>query len=1067
MPALYGYSGNANVSVGNTTGLYIGSGNVLIFNSAQTLYNLLANSSSVGFELVNSNQQVTAVTLPTGVSPGTYGDSLDIPIITVGSDGRITNISNVAVSIPANTYGNANVAAYLASGTDPTINSLLANAAVQETEISGLRSNIIAANTQIQTLSANLGAFETYANATFTVSSYGNSNVAAYLPTDPNIRAIWSNINLTNANIGAFETYANAAFATQANVGTIYTHLNTLDANVGAFETYANLTFGPGSHGFYSNANVSAYLPTYLPTYNGTLGVQNINGPTDTSINITSNLTDINLISGHNINFDLSAGFGLGGGNVNINPVKYVMVNGRLETIGSNDILSGGNLITTNGVFWANGVEYVSTISSSYSNVNVAAYIPTDPNIQAIWSNITLTNANVTAANAQIQTLSANVGLYESTTNANIGSISNHLNTLDANVGLYESTTNANIGSISNHLNTLDANVGLYESTTNANIGTLYLGNISINANLGAFQTYANIFFGNLTTTVYGNSNVATFLASGFGSNTITTTGNITAGNVTIRNLLQYNNDAPGYTNYTTSGGTTTLTATATYYQHFSGTNTQTLKMPDETTIPTGTAFVVDNDSTQNITLQDSAGGALGVVTSGMAGYIYSLSNTAATGNWAGYAYVPGTGPTGQVTWGTAGLNMGGGNLTTTGNITAGNIIAANLTGSALYFSGNLAGNVLYDGTNFLTNVQAASPAGIRPIQSNIWSQFQTAGVGGVGTVGITTISPAPARYTTFGNAVTAVTTAGITGLLAQSNVTVASQPGSTVVNQGSALQTQFLPLSNTINTDRFRGSVFATEFLTSGQTWNQTQFVNPAIFTRTQTTDQQGGVNGVAGVVVQSTMSGFGNSFTQAGMSVLNYANPSTGPINVNYLSSLSVVVGYPAFATNSSAGTSTINFARGLLIAGARANNNVGTNQTINNLFGIHFINHWENGGSTPPSAFPTQLKRAIQQEDGLTEIYTAGNVIIAGNLIQTAAANTVTFTGPTVHNNNVTISGSSSLLQITTFTVAALTAITGTTGQIAAVSNGTGKNGGQLAYWDTTNSRWSWFDTNLAVS
>ena len=50
---------------------------------------------------------------------------------------------------------------------------------------------------------------------------------------------------------------------------------------------------------------------------------------------------------------------------------------------------------------------------------------------------------------------------------------------------------------------------------------------------------------------------------------------------------------------------------------------------------------------------------------------------------------------------------------------------------------------------------------------------------------------------------------------------------------------------------------------------------------------------------------------------------------------------------------------------------------------------------------------------------------------------------------------------------FTVAALNATTGVVGQFASVSNGTAKNGGQMAYWDTTNNRWSWFDTNLAVS
>ena len=76
-------------------------------------------------------------------------------------------------------------------------------------------------------------------------STYGNTQVAAYLPTDPTISGI-------QANIGNYEV------TTNANVGTIYNHVNTLDANVGAYETWANATFSTSTYG---NTNVSTYLP--------------------------------------------------------------------------------------------------------------------------------------------------------------------------------------------------------------------------------------------------------------------------------------------------------------------------------------------------------------------------------------------------------------------------------------------------------------------------------------------------------------------------------------------------------------------------------------------------------------------------------------------------------------------------------------------------------------------------------------------------------------------------------------------------------------------------------------
>jgi hypothetical protein len=74
----------------------------------------------------------------------------------------------------------------------------------------------------------------------------------------------------------------------------------------------------------------------------------------------------------------------------------------------------------------------------------------------------------------------------------------------------------------------------------------------------------------------------------------------------------------------------------------------------------------------------------------------------------------------------------------------------------------------------------------------------------------------------------------------------------------------------------------------------------------------------------------------------------------------------------------------------------------------------------------------------------------------------------------SGNVTVSGyvTASNVQINTggfvkypvYTVANLTAITGQVGWTAAVSNSS--PGGALAFWDTTNSRWSYVSNNLAV-
>ena len=127
---------------------------------------------------------------------------------------------------------------------------------------------------------------------------------------------------------------------------------------------------------------------------------------------------------------------------------------------------------------------------------------------------------------------------------------------------------------------------------------------------------------------------------------------------------ITYNNSIPGYATTTTSDGTTTLTVASAYDQRFTGTSAQTVKLPDATTMSQGQGFIIDNDSSSNLSLQDGSGGSLGSIVPGMAGYIFCESNSTTAGNWSGYMFVPGGGPSGQVTWGTAGLSMGGGTIT-------------------------------------------------------------------------------------------------------------------------------------------------------------------------------------------------------------------------------------------------------------------------------------------------------------------------------------------------------------------------------------------------------------------
>ena len=138
------------------------------------------------------------------------------------------------------------------------------------------------------------------------------------------------------------------------------------------------------------------------------------------------------------------------------------------------------------------------------------------------------------------------------------------------------------------------------------------------------------------------------------------------------------NSFIPGWATTATSAGTTTLTVTSTYYQRFTGSTTQTVVLPNATTMALGQGFIIDNDSTGNITLQDNASGALGSIVSGMAVFVFLENNSTTAGSWSGYMFVPGGGPTGQVTWGTAGLSMAGQTITSAGAISGTSLNATN-----------------------------------------------------------------------------------------------------------------------------------------------------------------------------------------------------------------------------------------------------------------------------------------------------------------------------------------------------------------------------------------------------
>jgi hypothetical protein len=204
---------------------------------------------------------------------------------------------------------------------------------------------------------------------------------------------------------------------------------------------------------------------------------------------------------------------------------------------------------------------------------------------------------------------------------------------------------------------------------------------------------------------------------------------------------LAYNNASPGFRNITAGGATEVLTSTSNYIQHVEGTGTQTIQLPDETAIPVGFGFIIDNDATGNVTVNNSDGTLLVTVLPGMAIYVYSAQNATPKGGWNGYVFVPGFGTSGLVQWGSTGLNMGNnyidnariGALTpntgafTTLTASSSSVISVNSASTALRITQTGTGNALVvedsanpDSTPFVVDANGLIGIGGTPSAGNL-----------------------------------------------------------------------------------------------------------------------------------------------------------------------------------------------------------------------------------------------------------------------------------------------------------------------------------------------------------
>jgi len=417
-----------------------------------------------------------------------------------------------------------------------------------------------------------------------------------------------------------------------------------------------------------------------------------------TSLSVSGNITTGNLDGANNI----TANYFIGSGN-NLSNIQGANVTGAVTYAG-----------TANSVALANvsGAGNIASINLDSSTSNV------------LYGNGVFAPAAATYGNSDVATFLARYGTNTITTTGNI-SVGNII----GNGQALTSIAGANVTGAVTY-------AGTANSVALANVSGI--GNI---ASINLDSSTSNVLYGNgvfaPAAVSYGNSNVATFLAS-YGSNTITTTGNISVGNII-------------------TGGIVSATGNITA-PFFIGNGSQL------TGITVGAGSSITNGNS-NVTVAANSNVSISVA---------GTSNVVVV-----------TGTQVNVT----------GNVSASGNITAGNVSATTFTGNV---SGNGSALSAITGANVTGTVPLATSAGTvtTAAQPNITSVGTLSSLSVSGNANVGNLNTANAGFV-GGNNVTFTTGA---------NTNVGTFTGNFSLSIGSRLNATYADLAEYYEADAVYG---------------------------------------------------------------------------------------------------------------------------------------------------------------------------------------------------------------------------------------------------------------------
>ena len=943
----------AITATGNITGNYIlgnGSqltgiagayGNANVANYLPTFSGNLTAGNISASGNVTGNYILGNIAFANGI-PATYGNSNVANYLPTYSG----NITAGNVSVTGNVYGNNFIITVTETVTgNVTAGNILTGGLVSAT--GNITGNFILGNgSQLTGLPA----------------TYGNANVANYLPTFSG--------NLTAGNISA-------------------------SGNIAGNFILGNIAFANGIPATYGNANVKAYAEAgwagnIVPSANVTYTLGN-------STNWWANAW-----FGANTIYVGGAALSQSNGNLSFNGNSVVTANASGTSITTGNVSIIGNI--TASYVLGNGSQ-LTGIVSSYSNANVANYLPT------YSGNLTAGNVSTTgniAGNYFIGNGSQLSGLPATYSNSNVSSFMTSFgsNTISSTGNI---TTTANIASGNISATTqISSNIGKFfgdgggYSALNVGLASGFTQQLrTIIQTSGNFNGNAQINIQNIGTGPLALTRYAATPDNGSYNDTYIHMGiSSSSYNQSVSNPVVKAND--GYVvvsgNTQTGGGNLVLGTNGPGLNDIvfvaGGPNANAIVA--RITGSNTTFLIVSNVVSSNSTTGAlQVAGGVGVVGNVYAGGLISATGNVYSGNLinVGSSSVTGNITAGNVLTGgivsstgnsTAANYLTGGSISATGNITGGNISAVNHTGTTVSVTGNVtAGNVINTGVSSVTgNITGGNiiTAGLITATGNI-----TGGNIAATSIAGTLTTAAQTNITSVGTLSALTVTANITG----GNVLTSG----IISSAGNITGGNISATSHTGITVSVSGNVTGGNVLTSGVISSTGNIVggNISATTHTGTTVSVTG-NITAGNVLNTGISSVTGNITAGNVLTAGLIS-ATGNISANNANITNYLY----------VGSTVSNLFKNvpLTVTGANAGNTI---------TGINIVNTGGGGGSGSGIDFYTYVGAGYPPE---ASIYSVDNADYSANInfatkIPGAGANILATRMTVASNGNVVIPG-----------------------------------------------------------